>query len=28
VSAVSIDGLFFAVIQEPEPVPVTIGRRR
>ena len=28
VAAVSIEGLFFALPQEPEPVPVTIGRRR
>ena len=30
VAAVRIDGLFFAtaVVEEPEPVPVTIGRRR
>jgi len=28
VTGVSIEGLFFAVAEEPEPVPVTIGRRR
>lgn len=28
VTVVSIEGLFFALAQEPEPVPVTIGRRR
>lgn len=27
VTAVSIEGLFFQVVTEPEPVPVTIGRR-
>jgi len=27
ISAVSIEGLFFPVAVEPEPVPVTIGRR-
>jgi Fe-S cluster biogenesis protein NfuA len=27
VTAVSIEGLFFAVAEEPEPVPVTIGSR-
>jgi Fe-S cluster biogenesis protein NfuA len=28
VAAVSIEGLFFQLAAEPEPVPVTIGRRR
>jgi Fe-S cluster biogenesis protein NfuA len=27
VTAVSIEGLFFPAVTEPEPVPVTIGRR-